>query len=511
MTNVTLVNETEFHVVAVGPVQVGGGGGGIGEIFVLDVTPTTTGLVGNKTYVDGVELDACLSDTNNVRVWVGCEGGTDKYKPSVTINGIAATLTESSTKRWFTGYADIVAPNGVSEVLVVSDAGGTDTATIEVLGPGPAVLSVTFGPYPGTQTELKAGDSIQVIVNTDLEATGVLIDGLDTPVLGGVAMRTLAIGSGNGPTPVVVRARNSFGTYGASFESDPLNLNQTYPTFGTLTVTYPGGKQALDAGDSGSVSCTVTNADTMTYSSPDVTIDSPNVYAVSKAITNHQTGYINGALNYTITANRAANNATATKTGSIKIATIPATASITTSPAGRMVSSPAGTSYSVRVTPSQALASAPSLTSSVGTWSGSWTLVGAYWQRALVIKDTDARGVGTFSGLTITSLTNIAGSTITSGAAYIVGGFSSRTVTFPAFSRVAPIGATVADVTKLSASISGTSLTRYTDNAQHSSGFYPANADGSYNATGTYMGLSDSLFAGSNTTGTLQATIQETA
>ena len=77
MTNVTLVNETEVHVVAlvketevhvvaVGPVQIGKGGGGIGEIFVLDVTPTTTGLVGNKTYVDGVELDACLSDTNNV-------------------------------------------------------------------------------------------------------------------------------------------------------------------------------------------------------------------------------------------------------------------------------------------------------------------------------------------------------------------------------------------------------------------------------------------------------------
>ena len=92
MTNVTLVNETEVHVVAVGPVQIGKGGGGIGEIFVLDVTPTTTGLVGNKTYISGgAELDTCLSDTPAVRVWVGCEGGTDKYKPSVTINGIAAT------------------------------------------------------------------------------------------------------------------------------------------------------------------------------------------------------------------------------------------------------------------------------------------------------------------------------------------------------------------------------------------------------------------------------------
>ena len=57
MSTVSLVKETDFHVVAVGPVQIGKGGGGIGEIFVLDVTPTTTGLVGNKTYVDVVDLE----------------------------------------------------------------------------------------------------------------------------------------------------------------------------------------------------------------------------------------------------------------------------------------------------------------------------------------------------------------------------------------------------------------------------------------------------------------------
>lgn len=515
MSRVTIIRRDECRVVAVGPVYVsegGGASGSAGEIFITDVAPTSSGLVSNKTYVNNSpELANCISDTNNVRVSFGCEGGADKYSPSVTINGINATVTESSTKRWFTGYADVVLVNGPNKLTAISDAGGTDTADIEVLGPGPKVLSVAFGSYPGSQTELKQGDQIQVTVTTELEAVSVLVDGLNVPVVGGSATTTLVVSSGSGLVPVTAQARNSFGTYGDQFLSAPLVLNQTYPTFGTLSVSYPASKGAFDDGDSGSVSCTVSNFDTVIYTSPDVMIDAPNAYSATKSITNFQTGYINGALNYTITANRAANNATSIKSCSIKIVTIAPTAFITTSPAGRMSSSPAGVSYSVRIYPTQALASAPTLSASIGTWSGSWTLAGSYWQRSLVVKDSDPRGSGLFSGLSMVGLTNIPGSTLTSGSAYTVGGFSSRSVTFPAFSRVAPIGVSVADQTKLSANISGAPLTRYSDNAMHSSGFYPANADGSYNANGTYMGLSDSVFAGSNTTGTLQATIQEAA
>jgi len=109
-------------------------------------------------------------------------------------------------------------------------------------------------------------------------------------------------------------------------------------------------------------------------------------------------------------------------------------------------------------------------------------------------------------------LSGIAGFEITAGSTYEVGGFILRTVTFPAFSRVAPIGAMVADASKTTAQlVGGAVLTRYSDNNVRTTGYYIANEDGTYNPTGGYLGLSDSAFVGSNTSGTLQATIQEIA
>lgn len=520
MTDVISIEKKDIRVVSIGQVGPPGppGSGGGGEIFITDVAPTSSGLVGSKTYVNGTpELATCMSDTTNVRVSFGCEGGADKYVPSVTINGVAASIYESATKRWFTGYADVVlVANQNNTLTAVSDAGSTDTATCEVLGAGPAITSIVLGSYPGTQTELKQGDTIQITINTEIAATGVTIlsqgatGAYSWPVSGGVATGNVTISNASGAQVITAKAQNSFGTFGATFDSPALSLNQTYPTVGAFTVTYPASQAALGLGESGTVSATVSNFDTIAYISTDLVISNDTTYAASKSVANARTGYVGSGTNYSIQAFRNANGALTTASTLVRIATVApqATISIATNPS-RLTSSPSGIDYEIRITPDQLVSAAPTLTASHGAWQGSWTNMGSYWKRSLRITDAVARGAATFSGLSMVGPSGISGSAITAGSGYYVGGFSSRTVTFPAFSRVAPLGVAVSDPTKLTFSVGATTYTRYADNAVHTQGYYPANVDGSYNANGTYVGLSDSVFAGANTTGTLQGEIVE--
>lgn len=501
-----------------GPPGSGGGVGGGGEIFITDVTPTSTGIVASKTFADA-ELIGATSDTTNVRVFVGVEGGPNKYKPSVTINGVTAVITETSTKRWFTGWADVVLTAGQSNTITaVSDAGTDDTVNVTVLGAGPAIHSITFGNYPGTQTELKSGDQISFTVTTDPEAVSVTVlsGGAGTSaqlsVSGGTATGTLTIGSGSGTQTIQAQAKNSFGTPGASFTSPALTLNQTAPTIGAFTVTYPSGQQAINVGDTATVTSNVLNYDSITYASGTGHLNIPNTttYAASKVVDSAFVGY-ESSNNYTITARRSANNTTTTASTLVRIASVAPVASV--SIAGnpsRLPSSPTGLDYEVRITPSQLVSAAPTLVASHGTWQGSWVNAGSYWKRNLRITDVTLRGAASFSALTLTGPSGIPGSSISSGSAYFIGGFSQRTVTFPAFSRVAPLNVPVVDETKTSAILSS-ALTRYSDNLVHNAGYYIANVDGTYNPNGTYIGISDTAFAGANTTGTMTMSVQEVA
>jgi hypothetical protein len=507
-----IVVEDAIELIDVGeqgpPGRDGTSGSSSSGTFVLDVT--SAGVVGNKTYaVEPNILTSCLTDTAAVRVHVGCGGDATTYKPTITVAGVLATLTESATTRWFTGYADITVGAGISTVVAISSTGTVASVDIELLGAGPAVSSIVFGSYPGAQTELKQNDTIGVTVSTDLDATSITITGgsavtsTTLSVTAGVATGTLTVGPGSGALTISVKARNSFGTFGDSVTSGALTLNQSIPTFGTFSVAYPVGKTALGVGDTATVTCTVSNFDSAVSGG----------YAASKTYTNAAASYVNSGTNYSITATRLANGTTATASTLVKIAGVAATAAITISGnPSRLTTSPAGTDYEVRITPNQVLASAPTLVASAGAWQGSWTLVGAYWARNLRVTDADPRGTATFSSLALTGLSGLAGSTISSGSTFVIGGISSRQLTFAAFSRVTAIGASVLDSTKTQASITGgNTLSRYTDNAVHANGYYIANSDGTYNPVGAYLGLSDSAFAGSNTSGTLIATFQEAA
>ena len=510
----------------------------VGNVYITDIIPTSSGIVGSKAYdPNTVPANAVLteatSDTTNITVKIFAEGGNAFYSPTITINGVQATLTKiaSDSSRVYTGQANLTIGAGDTTINVVSSTGATATAVVHKAAAGPAIQSVVIGSLPGSQTEAKSGDVVQVSGVVDNAATYVeIISGgaagslssltLGAADSGGAGKKTFTgtftVGSGSGAQTVTARARNALGTYGANtVSSNTVTLNQTYPTVPVITISYPAGQSALKGTEVATLTSAITNADTVTYtSSSNLSVANPSTYAASKSVSRVSGGYVVGVNNYTITATKASNGATTTRSAAVAIADTAPTASIsiTGSPA-RLISSPAGQSYTVTVTANQQLSSAPTLAPSSGVWSGSWTGSDTTWSRTLLIRDSDTKGVQAFTGLVLPNLALVSGNSITSGSGYTVGGFTRRTVTLAAFAQLAAIGTSVVNIAKVNAKYAGASanLVYQASTADLFQGFTITDAGGSFNATGDHIFITDQAYAGANTTGTLQVEVEEVA
>lgn len=517
----------------------------IGGVFFTDISPTSAGIVGQKQYVPNTipankVITDGTADTQNVRVSLVCEGGSSFYSPTITITTnpvlpgtpLTVPLTEDAyDKRMFAGFVDLTGVTSDTQITATSSTNAVAHAIVHVAAAGPALSSLVIGAYPGTQTEAKNNDVMAVTGTVDNSATyveiivagaakSISIQGLGAADSGGAGLKsfngTFTVGVNSGSQKVTARARNALGTFGVNFQSsNSITLNQTFPTIGARSIVYPATQSALKGAETATVSSTITNADTVAYtSSADLSVGSPNTYSASKTVTRVGGNYVVGTNNYTITATKTSNGAVSVASSAIAIANSPAAATIAiTGNPTRLISTPTGIVYTVNVTPNQLLNAAPTLDASSGTWQGSWLFAGGVYSRGLLIKDTDVDGAQLFSNMTLTGLANNVGTTITSGAGYNVGGFVRRTLTFAAFSQVSFIGTPINNINKTTAKYAGAGadLVLQNSTANAPQGYTISDADGTYNPTGSYLFITDAAFAGSNTSGTLQVEIEEVA
>ena len=502
-------------------------------IFITDVTPTSSGIVAAKQYQAGVVpsdavLSSCITDTANVRIHFLAEGGPSSYSPTVQVDGANAdSMTEvAGDKRLFEGYRDIVLTESTT-ITVTSDTGSDTTVDITLATEGPVVQSVTIGALPGSQTEVKQGDTLPVtgvvandatamiVKNSGVASSGSLALGADDSA--GAGFKTFSgnvtVSNRSGTLTVGVAATNFLGTEGGTVQSgNSVVLNQTYPTVPAISVTYPGGQNALKGSESATVTSNITNADVVNYTFDNGNVTDPTVLAANKTVTRTSGTYVTGN-NYHISATRTANDATTTRDGSVRIADTAPTASIAISGSpSRLRSSAAGEDYNVIIDPDQVLDAAPTLDASIGTWQGSWTAIsGGRYQRTLRITDADPKGAGVFSNLNMNNEALVNGTTITSGANYTVGGIMFREITFPAFARYAAIGTSVVDINKTDSRYSGAEdpLTLRNDTNDVSQSYTIVDSGGLYDPTGDHLFISDAAFAGSNTSGTLKLDFEE--
>lgn len=511
-------------------------------VFITDIEPVSSGIVGLKQYApntvpqDVVVLEA-TTDTTNVRVHFLAEASAVNYSPEIVAdfdgNGPYTPdyfVEIGSQTRMFEGYFDInISQN--ETITLTSSAGTTASANIIYGADGPEASTVLIGDLPGTQTEAKQGDVVpftatapndavsgNVVVAAAAESGTLTLGAADSAGPGVKTVTgTFTVSGNSGALGINILLQNALGTNGDPvLSANQITLNQTYPSITNTGISYPAGQTALKGNESAVVSATVANFDSVVYSgSVDLSITDPNTYNVAKTVSRNSGSYVYGVDNYTVTATRDANGAVTAQSLAVSIANVAPSADITIqgNPT-RLRSSASGEDYVIVVTATQVLEGAPNLATPEGTWQGSWTLNGNQWERVLRIVDTDARGPHSFAGLILPSIAgdSLDGSVINSGAAFTIGGFTARIITFSAFSQYEDMGVNVADISKTEARYVGVTpdLTLRNDTNNVTQSYTITDNAGTYAANGDHLFINDVDFANSNTSGTLQVEIEET-
>ncbi len=372
------------------------------------------------------------SGSANVRIHVEWDRGT-LYEGLITIEGNPVTnITRNGST--YTGTVDVLlTPETVS--LPITRDGRTSTLYIS-LGAAPTILSATLsGVYPGTQTELKAGDQVEMTFTTDIPVglytcTNGLRTSIEQPLTVGTE-HTVTLTVTN-TTATLQELAQTF-TVRAAAPSTPftttntMSHNNLYPNISFGTITYPAGQLALKDAETATVRSTVLNADTYTYSS-NGELSIPNINTYEDKVVARQAGTYNiSNTNFSISANRAANNATSNNGTVVWIAD--ATPNITINTPNHLRSGgnngTIAQNHTITVSSNQRILNNITLDADIGTWQGTWSYLTTSFSRPLQIHDNDPKGTGQFSNLLVT---NLAGRDATASGTYNCQGFVSRTL-----------------------------------------------------------------------------------
>jgi len=446
-------------------------GSGVGYLFVTNVT--NTGNVGEKEYVPNTVpastvLSECTSDTVNATIEFMAEPSSF-YSPTVSLSGVSCTnLSQFGTdRRLFTGTFGVTLEcpaGGYQDFILESSTGQSTSVRINRAGVGPAINSITFGAYPGTQTALKENDTIGVTVKVENSATSAWIilgkasKTLVNLTMGSIdgagagyrnAVGTITISNIASNSPVDARAQNALGTQGDIFTSANLTIDQVYPTITFNSTTYPASQGALKGSETADVNVSVTNwtsgTGTITYSSPngDLSVPSTTTYAQTKTVTRIAGSYNVSTNNYRIVATKTNNAASTTANYIVRIANVAATLSIT-EPATRLRTRSTGYSntalttaaalaeHTITIAANQIMNSVPTLASpdaNKGSWkNGAFANAGGMtsFTNVLQTPDNSIRGTHAWGAISGTNLAGLSTTAITGDANYVIGGFLPR-------------------------------------------------------------------------------------
>ena len=337
--------------------------------------------------------------------------------------------------------------NNATSLRVDHEDGASHTVSITQDTP-PQVTSATFnGSYPGTQTELKFNDSFNFTVNSNVPVVSAQIDDFgalqsSTVTFPASTTRSFTVFIANRGTTTQdlgarVRVQKANGSWsdwflttsqGSTNGVHTLKLNNTSPSISITAITYPAIQGALKDSESATVSNTVSNFDTISYESVngDLTITSPSLYQSSKSVTRAAGNYNIGTNNFRIIATRTANNAVANSSTVVRIAHTAPTLTVSVPAARLRTGGNDGTSlpsYTVTITASQQLLSAPTLSapSGGGTLVGSFSGSGTTWTSSLQISDSLVKGTYNWASISATNLAGKVVSTTTTGGSYVIG------------------------------------------------------------------------------------------
>src|SRR6056297_6951 len=443
---------------------------GAGFIYILNVTPQSSGdNVGSKVYEPGttpsnVVLNECTSDTTNVEIHFLAEGGVN-YSPIVTLNGTPCSNLQQygDDRRVFNGSFDVTLSVGEGEEETFALESSTDqsaSVTVTLGGAGPEITDITFGSYPGSQTALKSGDTVDVTVTVENDAVSCWIENdkasnsevsltLGTVDGAGAGYRyatgTITISSVTSDSPVDAQASNDIGTNGSVYTSGNLTIDQDSPDISFNSITYLSSQSALKNSENATVDVTVTDFTGITYNSPNSQLSIPDTttYSQTKSVQRIDGDYNDSTTNYRITATKSSNDTSTVDNFVVYIAHVAPELTIS-EPYSRLRTASSGYSnvglttsasiaeHTITINSDQQLASVPTLSdpdSDKGIWeNGSFANSGGMtsFTNTLQIDDDATRGTHTWGSISGTNLAGLTTTSITGNNTYEIGGFLPR-------------------------------------------------------------------------------------
>jgi hypothetical protein len=465
-----------------------------GSIFITYVSPSGgIGNVGDYVYETpgqdrgNTALLSCSTTTQNVLVDIYALQGRSRFKPKLYISGqeIPSSLVVRNDDRpVFLVNSFGINLNNATSLRVDHEDGAYHAISITQDTPPQVTGAYFYGGYPsiptgGYQTELKAGDTFNFHIDTDVPIISIEIDNS-----GAFNAATISVTAGTshnltsrqianrGDTTQAlgarVRVQKANGSYSAWFLTTSqgstdgqytVKLNNIGPTISFGTITYPGTQGALKNTESATVVNNVSDYDTISYTSSELDIDSSTLYESPKIVTrNDGTQYNASSPNLTITAIRTANNKSASNSVLVKIANGTFNLNVSTNGGVRLrtggndgTSTP---SYTVTITATQQLLSAPTLIvpgggGTLGSFGGGPTS----WSATLSnINDDLIKGTKNWGAISAINIAGTTGTTINSGGSYVIGGFVSRSLTLAAFQNTLTLNTSVSDFSKMTLS-----------------------------------------------------------
>ena len=438
-------------------------------------------------FLDGDDVEITITfDTTDVTS-ISLDGGNDTATRNVTDQAVtvvdngdgtsSVTITEPIDTS-LTTVTNVPVKISAKNSFGTEGDEHTSTATIPVRQ-GPEITNVTFGSYPGSQTELKDNDSINITVTFDtnnvsqvqLASGGSYASSSQTRnVTVNTLQATTSITIDTSVTsaqdqPIRIRPRGGNNNYGNYINSsNTVTVNNVGPSYSGFSVSYPAGQSAIKDNELATVNLTISNVGsnpTYTYSTPgnEITIPNTSAYNATKECTGTSSGNYNiSSNNYAVSVNRAENDKTTSYSGVVKIADVAPTINISV-PSSRLRSggdeNTSPQTYQVTVTSSQQLDSFNmSAAATAGTLLGSWqgSNNNRTWTRNIQISDSDSKGTFSWASINATNLAETTKSTADSGSTYTIGGFVERSLTMSALSRTRTFGTDVGDPTKLTIS-----------------------------------------------------------
>jgi len=507
-----------------------------GVALIKDISPTDpNNIVGFKTYLDNTvptkfAMDAATANTNEVDVTIYARPRGYSMNDKFKVNGTDVVMTAvNGDPSMLEGVISLVLDAGVPDqvITVTGDDGIQHDVALTLLIGGPVVTQATFV-LPEGQTHVKAGDTVTVsgvIDNTAVEAavlaSGIVVE-LTVLILGAedsaatgyrVFEGSFVVSAVAADSPYKVAGANALGTVGEIFTSLDVPVDQTYPSISGAAYVYPTGQFAVKDGESVDVTVDVTNQDSVTYvlaagmSVLDDTVYE-NIKTVLVSAGNAAFSFDNK--DYSITAVRNANGAETTRAFTIDVANVAPEVSAEWKNSPKYLRTPA--SYTLLLTSDQPLSAAPlALDAQAGIFVGEFLRKSdTLYAIEFKVTDLDARGTHTFLDFSLFGRSGIEQTVIGSGNSFVIRGLYSRDIVVGAMLQIAEIGSAVFDKAKVIATYKDAdTLTYRPSKAQFSKGYTLVDSLGNLDTNGTHIWLTDAVFAGANTSGTLTLTFEE--